>query len=186
MLNSDEIIGTFSGTLIIMGSAAGLHDDMIQVKSLWPDAHRMAVNHTGLLTQEYFEHWASCHMELGLYRPEWRYGALMSNPDMDGEVTMHSQHECDGDVYKWSKLWDRGSSSMFAVKVGLALGCDNIILAGVPLDNSGKFYHFDGPKYKFGYNQMLENWEAESKDWNGRVTSMSGNTRKILGAPKVN
>jgi hypothetical protein len=66
--------------------------------------------------------------------------------------------------------------------IGLALGYDKIILAGVPLDDSGHF--FDIPDVRTSFNALnikLEWQEADRFYLKGRVKSLSGNSAKWLG-----
>ena len=69
--------------------------------------------------------------------------------------------------------------------IGLALGYNKIILAGVPLDGSGHF--FDPPdketKQFSGQNIDLEWKWANDKYIKGRVKSLSGRTKEWFGEP---
>jgi hypothetical protein len=82
-----------------------------------------------------------------------------------------------------------GTSGLNAVYTGLWLGYDRIILCGVPLDNSGHFFEPDWVTSNF-QNEVADTdrgpryWEqAARKVFDGRVKSMSGRTRELLGAP---
>ena len=77
-----------------------------------------------------------------------------------------------------------GSSALFATLVGLAMGYEEIVLAGCPLDQEGHYY-FDltpetaGPCW-LGMDFMA--WLDFAKtDDAAKVRSMSGYTRDILG-----
>ena len=84
-------------------------------------------------------------------------------------------------------IWDiersgAGSSGLLACMIGLALGYDKIILAGVPLDDSGHF--FDIPDVRTSFNALniqLEWKDADQKYLKGRVKSLSGYSAKWLG-----
>jgi hypothetical protein len=82
-----------------------------------------------------------------------------------------------------------GASGLVAVFVALdALGCDQVVLCGMPMD---KTPHFAESKV----HQKSRAWAGADSHWRvwttgtvqdklrGRVTSMSGRTRDLLGAP---
>jgi len=106
-----------------------------------------------------------------------RYGAVQ-----------HS-HSCHGGQNSWP--WPgHGSSSLGAVYTGLALGYDPVILCGAPLDDRG--HYFDPPWVKTnfkrevglkGTGEMMYWQDARDKVFQGRVKSMSGRTRSLLGGP---
>ena len=89
--------------------------------------------------------------------------------------------------YHPSRGWEiddlpRGSSSYFAVVIGLALGYERIILAGVPLDAMGHFFCPQDPVDYWDYFGPA--WEKAAKTiFQGRVKSLSGRTRELLGEP---
>lgn len=71
------------------------------------------------------------------------------------------------------------------MRVCLAMQYERVIVAGVPLDRSGHF--FDPPPDMGGcdedYAVFASAWHESVDDFAGRVKSMSGVTREILGAP---
>jgi hypothetical protein len=78
-----------------------------------------------------------------------------------------------------------GTSGLFAVMVGLALGYEKIILAGVPMDGSGHLYDPPGTEStQFTQDWLETEWKKISAVYfNDRVRSLSGRTRDWLGAP---
>ena len=96
-------------------------------------------------------------------------------------------HTCNqGARYNWP--WPgHGTSSLGAVYTGLALGYDEIVLCGIPLDDGG--HYFSPAKTNFlnevpVKNGVMKYWQtAKDKVFEGRVTSMSGRTRDLLGSP---
>ena len=93
-------------------------------------------------------------------------------------------------AYKWP--WPaHGSSGLGAVYCALAMGYDPVVLCGVPLDDDG--HYFDPPGEHTAFTQEvgttvdgdLMYWaKAQSKLFHGRVFSMSGRTRELLGEPR--
>ena len=83
-----------------------------------------------------------------------------------------------------------GTSPLSAVLVGLEMGYERILLAGVPLDDSGHYFdpsdihtnrfHQD---YKHQERDLMY-WKSAMKEFKGRVKSLSGNTRTLLGGPE--
>jgi hypothetical protein len=84
-----------------------------------------------------------------------------------------------------------GTSGLLACVIGLELGYDEIVLCGIPIDNSGHF--FDPPSTKTNFAREIVNksgnirgdgrrfWTNRLEEFGGRVKSMSGNTKLILG-----
>lgn len=82
-----------------------------------------------------------------------------------------------------------GSSGFMAIQVALdKLGCDRVVLAGVPMTADAG--HLAGASTE---KELAGRWEEASRYWRtweermdwlqGRVRSMSGRTRDTLGAP---
>lgn len=98
-------------------------------------------------------------------------------------------HSCRvGGKYNWP--WPgHGTSTLNAVYTAVALGYDPIVICGAPLDNSPHF--FEPP---WGYSNFerevsidvkgqLSFWANAKKNlFRGRVYSMSGRTKELLGA----
>jgi hypothetical protein len=95
--------------------------------------------------------------------------------DVDWEIL-------DGTHWDPSEVLWHGSTALFSVYAGLAMGYQDVILAGCPLDAEGHW--FDPPEQK-GPRWTVESFMAwldfarteEAK----RVISLSGYTRQILG-----
>jgi len=80
-------------------------------------------------------------------------------------------------------LW-HGSTALFGVLIGLAMGYRRIVLAGVPMDSKGHWY-FENEKW--GPKWTMESYQAwfefAGTDRAANVASMSGYTRLLLGEP---
>lgn len=74
-----------------------------------------------------------------------------------------------------------GSSGMLCVRVALELGCNRIVLAGVPMEKMSR--HYDDAKPWNEARQYWPAWEKAIPRFAGRVRSLSGWTRERLGAP---
>ena len=82
-----------------------------------------------------------------------------------------------------------GTSSLGAVYTALALGYDQVVLCGVPLDNGPHFFeppwctsNFENECGKTVQGRLLY-WHASLQMFQGRVKSMSGRTKELVGAP---
>lgn len=73
-----------------------------------------------------------------------------------------------------------GSSGLYAVKVGLEMGYNKIILCGVPMTESN---HFLRQRPWKTCRQFLPKWIQYRAQLDSKVRSMSGFTRDLLGAP---
>jgi hypothetical protein len=85
----------------------------------------------------------------------------------------------------WPLQRDGGTSGPFGLIIGLLMGYENIILAGMPQDSSGYFYNPNMGTY-FHHDAYIEEWERLREAVpmvNERVRSLSGNTKKMFGAP---
>lgn len=184
-LESSTLVGGYGGRLLIMGSAPCFWDDLAAYESLGLDHDRMAINLVGILYEGRYEHWASIHMDRPIFNPKHlRNSSVMKAvpEDLFPPFLMHGLLDAQDFAYGWD-LPKTGTSSRFGVEVGLRLGYDEIVLAGVPLNDDGYFYGPTNPQMDFGNPYMHKCWEEVSQDWGGRVTSMSGWTRELLGGP---
>lgn len=107
----------------------------------------------------------------------------------DGDFLVHTCTVGTGREIIWP--WPgHGTSSLNAVYTGIALGYDQIVLCGVPLDSSG--HYFDPPWVKSNFHNEVKDRDGKPRYWenaartvfDGKVKSMSGRTRDLLGEPE--
>lgn len=183
------IAGTFSGPVVIIGGASCVWDDLAQVIGK-PDY--MAINLSGYFAHKTIRHWATCHPQmlpyyLGLYHEfyfptdtendQFNFFAHIMEPHIQTHAPMNAENN-------WQFVINRGSSGIFATQVALALGYEQVWLAGIPLDSSRSL--FDPPwaaVIDYG-EQYQEEWLKAADLFKGRVKSFSGFTRELLGAPE--
>lgn len=176
-----SIAGTCTGTLLIMGSAACLWDDMDNAPQ---HNSKMAVNFTGMFYPKRIDHWTTLH-------PDWFSVWVDARTRNCNPTEVQTHSHIHGEDVK--NVWDipniGGTSGLFSVLVGLALGYERIILAGIPLDNTGHFWvphRYQERKFIYDDGAIKAVWkQAICNIFKGRVTSLSGNTRKWMGAPNV-
>lgn len=189
-LGFDEIpscAGTFSGPIAVVGSARCVWDDLDKLNGF--DGHRMAVKSMGLYLRGGYQHWAGFHGErfqwlvpLAGYRID---GDLNARPRrwIPTRRAMTHAEEPNPEVQQvWKLAGQRsGTSGLFGAKVSVLLGYEPVILCGIPMDGTGRFY--DRPGFVGNAIDGIEEWERCAPIFAGRVKSMSGRTRDLLGAP---
>jgi len=149
---------------VILGGAAGLWDDLRALGSFTGAV--VAVNQAGIYYPYPIQHWATLHPE-GL--PAWIRARAERGHSLDFEV--------------WTEPlpgWDKGSSGLHAVGMALEVGYGPVVLCGMPMTD-GAHFHDASPWPVAGEHWPA--WEAQADAMRGRVFSMSGRTRDLLGAP---
>lgn len=178
------LIVQYSGRLIILGTARCLWDDL---KSLDQNikSHVMAVNLAGYFYTKPIDHWASLHPVFLQRFHDIRAAEYTKH----SHIHRHSIKYGKG-MIGWDFGTDSGTSSLFAVRVALCLGYEEIILAGIPLDNTGSFYldpHSETPGHlKYGDDHVFNTWKQavrNNSEMKKRVRSCSGKTKAIFGEP---
>lgn len=198
-------------TLLVVGSAPCLFDDTARALQLRPFAALMLVNgactayetaeHVLAGHEEKAEFFARARRERFPNAPPWRLHAT-THPhrqamcrEMFPSVTDWHPHECGVAATSASK----------AVKIGFLLGYDEAILCGCPLDQPGYFSgEADVPQHvmcdrigdhgmsKIGIpvqeTRIIKSYRERMKilaetEFKGRVFSMSGFSRDVLGEP---
>jgi len=81
--------------------------------------------------------------------------------------------------HQFTEEWG-GSSGLLATKVALELGCDRIVLCGVPMESTP---HFHIPLPLKGAGRYRRAWVERVGQLTGKVRSMSGWTAQFLGEP---
>lgn len=137
----------------------------------------MAVNDVGMYVPGRLEHWFSCH---GEQLPGWEEVRMFHH---EPARYRHSMKERHPSCIAWP-VPTIGTSSLAAVYVALCLGYDRIVLCGAPLDDEGHFFDPSWVRTNFTNEARHDVWaEANRKIFDGKVKSMSGFSRDILGAP---
>jgi len=134
----------------------------------------IAANKIGMFYPGHLDHWVTMHPEqLAPWKKHRRRRGGNDDyvtwagrrPDLVDRVTTHSG----------------GSTGLFAAKVALVdLGCERVVLCGVPMDDTP---HFIRGAVGDHYEQYRCQWEAYIQELAACVRSWSGWTRELLGAP---
>lgn len=187
--------GSFKGTAVVLGSARCIWDDCAKID--FTKVEVIAINNMIMHHKDRVHHGISLHPE---EPPLWRQ-LRWTNQCEESHVITHSHRlpenndnlapqefktRCGLD-YLWEIEGGRGGSSgLFAAMIGLALGYDKIILAGVPIDGTGHFFDPPGKVVnQFLGTNIKEEWDnANHNYFKGRVKSLSGRTKEWLGEPE--
>lgn len=184
------IAGTCSGNLLVVASGRCVWEDLARFKlgnrEDMPCIHFngdvMAVNDIGMhlpceVTHWYSNDWKMLKKWVDARRPRFQ-------KIYDRHIETHSCFGGAKHVWPWP---GNGTSTLSAVYTGLALGYESILIAGAPMDNSG--HYFDPPWVETRFHNEVPNKDGQLKYWrdakanifDGRVKSLSGRTRELLG-----
>lgn len=185
--NSFPKLKKYSGKCLIVGSSRAVFDDLDAFLGHddhyyheWGDVmcvNDMIMHYPGKVTHAYSNDHNRLSEWVSARRP--RYVKDFSNA-----ILSHTCQCGEGFVWPWP---GHGTSGLNACYTALALGYEEIVLAGIPLDNSGHYFEplwktmnfiqqtkptDDGPKF----------WASAAKNiFAGRVKSLSGRTKQLLG-----
>ena len=176
-----SIAGTYSGECVIIGPAPGGFAD---AKRYCDARDIMAVNDIGMYLPR-LAHWVTPHADMFQ-----AYRKIRSLRYTDPSVICHcKQGGEDLPSIKWPISGHFGIlGGPTAAIVAIGLGYRKVILAGLPASNTGHFYPDEIPaefteRWDHGQQHVLDAWQRIA-DWApGKIKSLSGNTRKIFGAP---
>lgn len=164
--------------VIITGSAENLFLDLAHLREELikpPECDVICVNRSVLYYPFFFQHWASLHADL-IRDLQWVKNKC--------SFKTHSHRPAPGIDKVWPiDAWN-GDSGLFAARIAVRMEYTKIILCGIPLDSRRKIYQIKENGNSFDCTSNLKLWQGTARDeFEGRVKSMSGNTREILGEP---
>lgn len=100
---------------------------------------------------------------------------------LSADFTTWTRPEHAGCADRYLSGWSSGSSGLFAVGVALEMGAESVTLAGVPMEASAAHW-FDRDPWAAA-DLHWSAWEKRADMLRGRVFSLSGRTRALLGCP---
>lgn len=160
--------------IIITGSAPNTLDDILAAHCILGDRPRLYMA-IGLDAVDKY-HWPIRYMATfhPAEIPQIKERRAAINANTDYEIISHESRDgvahCIGDWWKPS-----GSSTLLGVQAALRLGYNRIILCGCPLIGKNK--------ESGSYENFQSGWIPRVREIDGRVRSMSGWTKGLLGAP---
>lgn len=199
-----DIVGTFSGPLVIAGCARNVWEDLEKCPRTIPI---MAINDIGVYLP-IVHHWLSMHDDILLCMNETRarikrpephmlhssYGTRrnrLDREDASNQILWPVQRTARYDLptpacHYWHLNAQCSVSGVFATLIALLLGYEDIILAGIPATSIGAFYDPIQRQGPHGNARYIRRWEATVAQYSevaNCVRSLSGNTRELLGPP---
>lgn len=165
--------------ILICGSAECLFRDLEKAQEIFNLKNELTrptvacINHTAIYYPYFFDLWVSHHPELFQELHHYIKGSISLYTDTtDRRVDR---------VFTFKDFLCT-DSGLLAVKIALEIGFNKIMLAGVPLDNSPKFYSPSEPSQWASDNIQAE-WAKATAGSESKIRSFSGKTAERFGIP---
>lgn len=196
-----------SKALLVVGSAPCLYEDLAKARELYPDHEVMLLNgactcvkdaqHVLAGHVDQSEYIAACRREKFPTAKPWRLHATWVPHRYRRPATPVDQYPS---VTDWHTPWvnTRATSAGKAIRIGMKLGFDPIILCGCPMDGRGytpdeAVFPREPSCQRIGdptkqNRRLIQMYRDSMKllaetEFKGRAFSMCGYTREVLGAP---
>ena len=170
--NLPDLVNSRSGSLLVIGSAACVQDDLKRYDKLHSGA-RMGVNDAIPWYKGKLDFAVSLH-------PSQLWFWCKARKDNPIPISTHRAGgwpEIIFDIHA-----DGATSGLSAIVVSLLMGFDSIVLAGIPVSDDPKL---NGEVGRISAETMQKEWMIFSRFFGGKVRSLSGWTRDTFGAPDV-
>lgn len=184
------------GVCLVVGTAAGVREEIMQALALYPNADTCAVNEAGAIIPA--KHIATCHPEklehfLDLAQSRWW------PVDPDYMPTIHVKKQPGQDFSDIACEWEitiGAGSAMFAAAAMVRLGYDLVIMCGCPMTGEGGYAmptHAGSPADpRIGtigrdhqlvgiWHQQLNTMKALHPEICAKIRSTSGKTMETFG-----
>ena len=164
---------------LLLGDANCVFDDAEAALKLFTPDLVAACNNIGIRWEGHVDHWMTLHPR---QCADWEGIELAVNRRVregrNKPITWG--HKAAPGIDRTTDDW-LGSTGLFAVKALIEIGCNKIVLAGVPMTEDGAHYYskhkwVQAPRYHRG-------WTKHQKEIAPYVRSMSGWTGHTFGAP---
>jgi hypothetical protein len=171
-----------SGVAIILGSGGSAVSEFDAALSLCPQAKVICVNDALRFCGVRADAFATLHPEKG--------ERFLKGLDIEG-LPLYASEVNANSRYPWIIIREQwaGTSGLFGVQIALnELRFERVILAGVPMDHAAGTIYKLHPRYRGkwanGYeDRYRRGWEKALPRLSGKVKSLSGWTRDLLGEP---
>ena len=170
--------------LLIVGDASGVIDDISAFLDFEVDFDTMCINYSPKLIRWPIQHFIAGDSHLADMQ-------AMAGSMKNGCIKhCWNPNSANFDV-RWVKNsaqgWN-GTTANLGIRIGLILGYLRIVLAGIPMDNSGNWYQSviapDDVKQGKDHRAHLWKWiEIATRPIARMIRSMSGNTADMFGQP---
>lgn len=186
---------------LVLGGATTVWRDLAVLETMidgfWPGLV-FAVNDLACTWPRRIDYWVTIHAEKlktvsGWRNPNGPNGWIACRrangyPDA-GQIVSHVGKFPNGTtVDKVVKQWDSGSSGLLAVAAAYSVGCQRVVLCGCPMDDRPHFAESVVHDSRMRWSSVRAHrqaWEKNLKRLRERTRSLSGWTRKVLGAPTL-
>jgi len=160
--------------LVILGGANCVEDDLKRY-SPPDDTEVMVINDMGTRYSGRVDYWVTLHSEkLNNWRSQrnsnWNQNYIT--------IGYPGAKKTELDIVDGGDHWG-GSSGLYAVKHGLKMGFEHIVLCGVPMDSRPNLFRPNESEWKQA-KAFQEGWVTRMPEMIGKVFSMSGWTKEML------
>lgn len=165
---------------LCVGGAECVWEDLAKVPDGWADLV-VACNDVGTKLER-MDHWATLHPEhLERWQSVRRENGLSDDYGIWVPPFVRQDMTLDREINRLDH-WV-GSSGLYTVTVAKHLGATTVVCAGIPMDKSGHdhdpaYLWYKAPTFYDGWNNAVFEGYLDG------VSSLSGWTRELLGAPK--
>lgn len=151
---------------------------MAAALAMFTPATIIAVNNIGFDYPGPLEHWATMHPDK---MPEWVKKRRANGHPPAGTLWRPRHRQAGGSLeMRDAPSWG-GSSGLFACVVAVKALEMRAVLCGVPMQPERA--HYDDGKPWNDCKHYLNSWKTYLPQINGKVKSMSGWTKEVLGTP---
>lgn len=175
--------------ILCLGGAWNVWDDFERAKALCEQAgvdyHVGAVNDAGADYRGHLHLWCTLHPEkLRDKEPRWQKKREDRGLNQDYLIVSHKPRVNTRVDKVVPEVWS-GSSGLYVHKVAIVdLGYTRSVACGTPMNEEGHYFDNSGwrhsPNYWKGWVEAHDQPELA-----GRIKSMSGRTRDLLGEPDI-
>lgn len=173
---------------LVVGCAACVWEDLQQAKEMVDFDRVYCVKLAGV-------HWRGGRFVWVGLHPEWQEKYTAERQSLGRHMDFETVAPPDGELgtegkgrkidrrvsYRYKGMDSSASSGGYAAKVALDDGFERVVLAGVPMETNGS--HFARGKPWLQRDSFTIGFEKSVPFFAGRVRSVSGWTRELLGCP---
>ena len=162
---------------VIVGSAGCVFDDLKKMKELLPDRESYTVFTVNFATMLPIKPNYVCAIH-GDYIDTYKNIARIKAEEFGWAKDFYTISTFGHADYIFQDLGVSGTSGRFALDVAQTWRFGKIILCGIPIDGTERFY--GDIKHDYSICAGMHEWKMQDSDY---VRSFSGNTKDILGEP---
>lgn len=174
-----ELVGKYHDRIcILMAGGRSVWDDVYEFtrKGNHSDWDFLAVNDVGMFWPEHLEHWFSLHVE--------QFSGWCTVREFHYKPAKYLHACAPGNRAVVWPVSTAGTSVRAAVLTALVLGYKQVVMCGAPFSDDGHFFDPHRRTTNFSRECQPERWKFDrDMIFEGKVKSMSGLSKEILGTP---